>query len=473
MSAGLSLTPSRRVTPRPSARLALACLLLTTVVGGCMAAPAAQPTGSPVVPSPSVERTPSATEPSLSPSQPSSSALGEITLASSSVKRLPASRAEARSAAAALNAFGFDLYARIARTGDNIVMSPASLAIALGMARVGARGATAAEMDRVLREVASEEHANWLNGLDRQLAARSGTFNDAAKKPQDIRLHLANSQFAQSGMHLERDFLDALASRYGAGVRLVDYMRDPDAARDLINQWVSDQTEERIPELLSPANVTSDTRLTLVNAVYLKAPWLIPFDEPSESAFTRLDGSRVTLPLIHLSSGPLAIRAARTSEWEAVELPYVGGELSMLVIVPRDYRAYVRRLDTRALSAVDAALRTRTVDFTMPKFKIETRAELRDVLSAMGMERAFTTNADFSRITGQRNLKIGFVVHQANIDVDENGTEAAAATAVGFDTSGGGDVPLVIRADRPFFFALRDVPTGAILFLGSVADPSK
>jgi serine protease inhibitor len=466
MRADLSRGPGARAASPMPTRVALAWTLLGLLLGSCTATPAAstQPTTGSVVPSPSSGPVVTA-KPSGSPP--------EIVLASSSVKRLPASRADARSAASALNAFGFDLYQRVAPVGDNAVMSPASIAIALGMARVGARGATATEMDRVLHDIASESHANWLNGLESQLAARSGTFNDAANKPQNIRLHLANSQFAQSGMHLERAFLDALASRYGAGVRLVDYARDPDAARRLINAWVSDQTEERIPELLSPANVTEYTRLTLVNAVYLKAPWLIPFDQPSDEAFTRLDGSRVTVPLMHLSSGPLTFRAARTSEWQAVELPYVGRELAMLVIVPRDYRAYTRSLDVRALGDVDAALRVRAVDFTMPKFKIETRAELSDVLSAMGMRRAFGEGADFSGITGDRALQIGFVVHQANIDVDENGTEAAAATAVGFDTSGGGPEPVVIRADKPFLFALRDVPTGAILFLGSVTDPSK
>jgi serine protease inhibitor len=464
MTVGRSRTRRGGAGPVDPRRLIVLYASFVVAVSGCMAP--ASPPGQATAPIRSGS-------PTSVPSGSSSPSLADIQLASSNVKRLPASRADARAAASALNAFGFDLYAQVAPPGDNVVISPASIAIALGMARVGARGATAAEMDRVLYEVASPAHANWLNGLDSQLSARSGTFKDAANKPQDIRLHLANSQFAQSGFHLESAFLDALASRYGAGVRLVDYLRDPEAARRLINAWVSDQTEERIRELLTSAQVTSDTRLTLVNAVYLKAPWLIPFDEPSDDSFTRLDGSRVTVPTMHLSSAPLTIRAARTSAWQAVELPYVGRELAMLVIVPRDYRAYARQLDTRALGEVDSALRVRAVDFTMPKFKIETRADLGDHLARLGMKAAFGPAADFSGITGKQDLKISFVIHQANIDVDENGTEAAAATAVGFDTSGGGPEPLVIRADTPFLFALRDVPTGAILFLGSVADPSK
>jgi serine protease inhibitor len=450
------------VDPR---RLIVLYASFVVAVSGCMAP--ASPPGQATAPIPSGS-------PTSVPSGSSSPSLAEIQLASSNLPRAAASRADARGAAAAINAFGFELYARIARGGDNVVISPASIAIALGMARVGARGATAAEMDRVLHEVASEPHANWLNGLERQLGARSGTFNDAANKPQDIRLQLANSQFAQSGFHLERTFLDALASRYGAGVRLVDYARDPASALRLINAWVSDQTEQRIPELLTPANVTSSTRLTLVNAVYLKAPWLIPFREPEDGSFRPLDGSSVTVPLMRtVTSGSETLRAARTLDWQAVELPYVGRELAMLVIVPRDYRAYTRRLDMRALAQIDAALRPRAVDVTIPKFKIETKADLGDILTKMGMRLAFGSDADFSGITGNRDLQIGFVVHQANIDVDENGTEAAAATAVGFDSSGGGSAPLVIRADTPFLFALRDVPTGALLFLGSVADPSK
>jgi serpin B len=405
---------------------------------------------------------------------------GGIVLAISDAPRAEASLEDAKAAAAAINAFGFDLYGRVAEPGANAVISPASIVIALGMARAGARGQTATEMDEVLHDAAADGNEAWLNGLDRALATRTKEFEGYGDEPQQVTLRIANTQFAQQGMHLEQDFLDALAARYGAGLNLVDYARDPDAARRLINAWVADQTEERIPELLGPSDVTEATRLTLVNAIYLKAAWLFPFraDDTEDETFTRSDGSTVDVPMMRIVSEALhpTFHAAAADEWQAIELPYVGGELSMLVVIPEDVDAFEDGLDPDRIAEIDESLDETPVDLSFPKFGIETRADLADMLGALGMPRAFTPGeGDFSGITGDRSLFIARVVHQANIDVDEIGTEAAAATAVGFDTAGPGESPpepLVIRADRPFLFALRDVPTGAILFLGRVADPS-
>jgi serpin B len=447
--------------------------VVVAIVGGCLAAPpAASPLPTAGAPSPTATSSPAAPTSAPSPSQ-----VPAAELAISQVPRGPASLADAMAAGRAINAFGADLFRRVAKSNTNVVCSPASIVLALAMARAGARGPTATEMDRVMRNAASNDHPTWLNGLDAQLTDRTGTHRDYSQELQRVELRSANGAFSQSGMRLEQEFLDVLASRFGAGVRLVDYARDAEGARRLINTWVSDETEKRIEELLQQTDVGSNTRLVLVNAVYMKAAWLYPFNPEStrEGAFRRLDGASVRVPLMREHRPhPSEIRAAQGPGWRAVELPYVGKQLAMLIVVPTDLRAFESRLAAN-LDSVTKALRERAVDVTVPRFGTETRANLGDLLVAMGMPTAFgegETPADFSRITNQARLQISKVVHQANIDVDERGTEAAAATAVGFDVSRG-DPPLVVRADRPFVFAIRDVPTGAILFLGHIVDPSK
>ncbi len=396
---------------------------------------------------------------------------GDIAIARADVPRASADPAAASDAGAALSAFGLDLYRALAADEPNAVLSPTSIALALAMARAGARGQTAAEMDAVMRAVGSDENAAWLNALDQALATRSGTFEDASGAGLPVALRIANAPFAQKEMPLEPAYLEALASRFGAGLRLVDYVTETEAARQLINGWVDGQTERRIPELLAQGVLNRDTRLTLVNAIYLKAPWLRPF--PAESttpgAFTRADGSTVEVSMMSATAG---MRHAAGTGWTAVEIPYIGGSLAMTAIVPDDLATFERALTADQLAAITAGLAETQVSLTFPKFSIETKIELADLLAALGMPTAFTDEADFSGITKAARLVISNVIHQANIDVDEKGTEAAAATAVVMEVTSAPAEPLTVQVDRPFLFALRDVPTGAILFLGRVGDPS-
>ncbi|HEY4633982.1 MAG TPA: serpin family protein [Candidatus Limnocylindrales bacterium] len=397
---------------------------------------------------------------------------GGIAVAAANVPRASASPEDARAAARAINAFGLDLYRRVAGADGNVVVSPASIALALAMARAGARGATADEMDAVLRDVATDANAPWLNALDQALATRSGTFKDTTGQQLDVTLRIANAPFAQRDMTLQPAYLEALATRFGAGLRLVDYIRETEAARRLINGWVDGQTEHRIPELLVPGVLTPDTRLALVNAIYLKAPWLTPFlaDATKPGPFTRADGSTVEVPMMSLGA---ALPYAEGDGWRAVELPYVGGSLALTVIVPDDLARFEATLDAEGLAAIIGAFAEREVSLVLPKFGIATKAQLKDVLTALGMPSAFDPDrADFSGITAEERLYITDVIHQANIDVDEMGTEAAAATAVVMGTTSAPAEPVSLRVDRPFLFALRDLPTGTVLFLGRVADPS-
>jgi len=380
----------------------------------------------------------------------------------------------AKSAASAANAFGLDLFAKL-RAGagaGNLVFSPTSIAIALAMARAGARGETATQMDTVLRDLGADGQAAAINALDAALNSRSGTFRGFDGTSYDLTLNVANAPFAQRDEQWQQAFLDALAQRFGAGLRLVDYKSDPESARVQVNQWVSDRTNGRIPELISQGMLDTLSRLVLVNAIYLKAPWAQPFVPESTHPlpFTTLGGPSVTVPTM-AQTGEMSYASGQG--WQAVDLPYVGNKLGLTIILPNDLNAFAQTLNANAFDQITSALKPSEVELTLPRFDTQTTADLSSMLGQMGMPLAFDPNkADFSGMTTQEQLYIAFVIHQANITVDEKGTEAAAATAVGISA---GAMPVDIakmHVDHPFLFALRDYDTGAVLFMGQVTDPS-
>ena len=328
-----------------------------------------------------------------------------------------------------------------------------------------------------------------------------------AREPtHELALRIANAAFAQEGWPILQPYLDRIAATFGSGLRLVDYVGDTDGARRTINAWVSRKTEKRIPELLTPPDVTVYSRLFLVNAIYLKAGWANPFPAAATRAraFTRLNGSTVKVPtMVQQDTIPLASGAG----WTATELRYEAGDanwrtpLAMTLILPDDLRSFERELAAGRLATVVRKLDTARdhlddevacvqypemaccdhpydVRLFLPRFAAETKADLLPELASLGMTLATDPlQADFSGITSPSELYIAKVIHQANIDVDEKGTEAAAATAVGMSTTGGCGPSnphrvITVRFDRPFFFVLRDVQTGAILFMGRVVDPS-
>jgi serpin B len=447
------------------------------------AMPSTPPPSAVATAAPTPSATPASAAPATTPTHTPGSAGIEFVMAD--VPRVAGAPGDAEAAAAAINAFGLGLFGQVRRQPDlaakNLVISPTSVAIALAMARAGARGETAAQMDAVLRAIGSDEHAGQVSELDQALARISGTFRDEAGEPRQVTLRMTNAPFVQRGLDLVPAYVEALASRFDAGLRLVDYRSDPQAARILIDDWVMKQTEGRIPELLKPPDVDTLTRLVLVNTIYLKAPWQLAFDpaDTKPGAFTRADGSRVDVPMMYLKSstgGIPYLPYAKGTGWRAFELPYLGGSLVMTVIVPDDLAAFETTLTLTAFDKAVASLEGADVELTFPKFGIETSAGLGDALSAMGMPLAFDpVRADFTGITLPSNeppLHIAKVVHQANIDIDEKGTEAAAATAVVMATGGGAPEWITFKVDRPFLFALRDTSTGAILFLGRVVDPS-
>lgn len=392
----------------------------------------------------------------------------------SDAPRASADGAAIAPASDALGLFAAGLFGELKGEPGNLVFSPYSAAFALAMTREGAVEETLAQMSNVLHADTGGDLGAGLNAIDQALAARPGEYR-WADKTVTLELATANQLFGQKEYPFHDPFLDRLASHYGAGMRLVDYIKETEAAREAINGWVSDQTKERIPELIAEGVLDSDTRLVLTNAIYLKAPWMHRFsaDATKEEPFTRLDGSTVQAQMMHQSE---QLRYAKGAGFQAVELPYVDGSLAMLVVVPDSgaFESFEADFDAGVLAGIVDGLQPVQVELGFPKFTFRTQASLKDALIAMGMPIAFEAGrADFSAMSADgKNLSIQDVVHEAFIAVDEDGTEAAAATAVIVGrTSAPADI-VRLTVERPFLFFIRDNETGAILFMGRVVNPA-
>lgn len=396
----------------------------------------------------------------------------QVDAAQADVDRKAADPALATDVVAATNRFAADLYALAVEGVDNLAFSPLSIAIALAMTSEGARGTSREQIEDVFHLTDVDDvHGGW-NAVDQALESRAGTVTRDDDSTDELALTIVNQLWAQDGFTIEDAFLTVLAASYGAGVNLLDFAADPEACRVSINEWVAEQTNDRIPELIPAGVITDLTRLVLTNAIYFKAPWATPFEPEAttDGPFTLLDGSTVDVPMMSSSA---AYGMATGDGWQAVELPYADHELEMLLVLPDEGRfADVEaRLGTGLLDEVAPGLEPAFTSLTMPAFEIRTPLPLKDPLIALGMPDPFADGvADFSGINPDADLVISDVVHEAFVAVDETGTEAAAATAVVVNVTSAGPPPLVV--DRPFLWAIRDVPTGAVLFLGRVVDPS-
>jgi serine protease inhibitor len=403
-----------------------------------------------------------------------------ISVAMSGVSRLTsaAPRTDVDAAAGSMQAFGADLYSVLAEQAGtgNLVFSPASIVTALAMTYAGAAGTTAEEMAATLHfSLAGDTLHQAFNSLDTALESRGWEGQNSEGAAEGVLLKTANSLWAQQDLTFEQLFLDTLAANYGAGVRLVDYKTAAEEARQAINEWVAGETNDKIPELIPGGMLDALTRLVLVNAVYLDATWANQFDPEATTdlPFTTLGGETVTTPMMVQS---MTFPYADGDGWQAVELPYLRDELAMLVIVP-DEGSFTEVESTLRSDLIDNAVARLTegvqVSLVLPKFEFRTQAGLNDALAALGMPSAFDPGtADFSGMTLQEKLYISDVVHEAYIAVDEEGTEAAAATAVVMRLTAAPAEIVELTIDRPFIFALRDRETGAILFLGRVTDPT-
>ncbi len=397
-------------------------------------------------------------------------------LVRANLARQTASASARTAGVGAVTSFSADLLAAVAGAGSsNLVCSPYSVAVALGMTAQGAKGTTAKQMLGVLHAQDAAALAGGLNGIAQALAGRAGPVpNPSGGAPEQLLLAAADSVWGQRGEAWQPAFLDVLARDFGTGMRAVDYTR-PEAARTAINTWVSQQTHARIPDLIPAGALSAATRLTLVNALYLKAPWQNPFEtgQTQQAPFHRLDDSTATVALMNGSE--IGDRYAEGDGWVAADLPYARGELAMTVVVPDTGRfTQVRRaLAGGLLPELRTKLQPAPVQVALPKWTTRTQLGLQDVLSQLGMPIAFTRAADFSAMTTADELSISAVVHEGYIAVDEAGTEAAAATGVVMRASAARvGTAYTLRADRPFLYVVRDRPTGTPLFVGQVLDPS-
>jgi serpin B len=368
---------------------------------------------------------------------------------------------------AANTAFAFDLYQQVSDQDGNLFCSPYSVSIALAMTYAGARGETEQQMADALNFTLPQDRLHpAFNVLDQALASRGASSDE-------FELHVVNRIWGQVDYSFLESFLDVLAENYGAGLNLLDFVNATEQSRVAINDWVADQTRDRIKDLIAPGAITALTRLVLTNAVYFKAAWEDPFDEglTQDGSFHRLDESEVTVPMMRQNA---SFGYAAGDGYQAVELRYEGGELSMVIFLPDAARfaEFEATLDAARVDAIAQALAPRDLALTMPRFSFTRDLSLTEILSAMGMPIAFTGAADLSGMNGNQDLFIQGVLHKAFVAVDEEGTEAAAATAVIIGLTAVPPSELNVTIDRPFVFIIRDIETKAILFVGRVLDPS-
>ncbi len=374
---------------------------------------------------------------------------------------------EANLLASATNQFAFELYLNLKDGEGNVFFSPFSLSTAMAMTYEGARGQTAEEIKQVFHypdnlEVMREEFAQVINLIN--------------KKDKQYELHTANALWAQKGYPLLTEYVSTVEKYYGGKVTDLDFARETENSRLKINRWVEEQTNDRIKDLIPPGVLNELTRLVLTNAIYFKGNWenQFPKENTKEEEFMVTPEKKVKVQM--MSMREKRFNYLENDELQLVELPYAGQEISMLVLLPKnDLTSLEPRLTASQLNEYKKQLRSEKIDIYLPKFKFETKYMMggkKGILGRMGMPTAFSpAEADFSGINGRRDFYLSEVVHQAFVEVNEEGTEAAAATGlvVGVTMV---VKKIVFRADHPFIFIIQDRATGNILFMGRVVDPS-
>ena len=370
------------------------------------------------------------------------------------------------------NAFALALYAELKDQEGNLFLSPFSISTALAMTYAGARGNTEAQMAKVLHfDLGQESLHPTFQKLITQMSTQA--------EQQGYQLNVANALWGQKGYGFLKKFLDLTKTTYGAGLNEVDFRRATEAARKTINTWVEKQTKGKIKNLIRRGILDELTRLVLTNAIYFKGNWASQFDKrqtKNSPFYVRVDRT-VNVPMMYQKE---KFRYMETGRLQAIELPYVDNELSMVVLLPKEVNgitALENFLTADSLRKWLTRLREQKVDVYLPRFKITSEFRLDTALRSMGMPDAFSLPpADFSGMTGKKDLFISAVIHKAFVDINEEGTEAAAASAVVMEIMEKAmrmQRPLIFRADHPFIFLIRDTQSGSILFLGRVVNPLK
>jgi serpin B len=383
--------------------------------------------------------------------------------------RVPAAADDQQALTAGNNQFAVQLYQALSSEDGNLFLSPFSISSALAMTYAGARDGTAAEMSKTLQFKLDPPRLHpAFDALNRRL-------NDTSK-PRGYQLSVANSLWAQQGFQFLPEFTDLNKKYYGAGFREVDFAGATEKARQTINGWVEEKTNNKIKELLKKGILNSLTRMVLVNAIYFKGTWAQQFDKAgtTEAPF-HLDEKKEVK--VQMMSRKDQFRTLEEENLQVLELPYNGKELSMVLLLPKEIgglRALEKSLTSEKIAGWMAKLTKKEIHVYLPRFTVTSGFRLDETLKKLGMPSAFNVaEADFSGMTGKKDLYITAVVHKAFVDVNEEGTEAAAATAVVMGLKSVAMQPLEFRADHPFLFLIRENASGAILFIGRLSNPGQ
>ena len=370
------------------------------------------------------------------------------------------------------NQFAFDLYSEYKSEKGNVFFSPYSISTALTMTYEGAMGKTAEEIQAVLRIPKDDE-------IRRLESAK--IYDQINKNDDDYKLSTANALWAQKDYIFLEEYINNVEKYYGGKTTNLDFIAETETSRVIINDWVEDQTNDKIKNLISKGALDDRTRLVLTNAIYFKGTWILQFDkkDTKDENFKTDLGQTIKVPMMKLTGDSARFNYAKVDKTQILELPYKGKDLSMLLILPEEdnLKKLERSISAKKLSQWRDILKKQRVDIYIPKFKFETKYFMVEALKEMGISDAFVFGvADFSRMDGTKDLYISDVIHQAFVEVNEEGTEAAAATAVVMtwgDVGGEKAITPVFRADHPFIFIIQQKETGNILFMGRVSDPNK
>jgi serpin B len=375
------------------------------------------------------------------------------------------------------NKFALALYAKLQARQGNLFFSPYSISTALAMAYAGARGQTEQQMAKALHfpttvKVNGSEVVPFRQRFHPAFAAIIKDLN--ARGQKDVyELTVANALWGQKGYGFLKEFLDTIKAHYDGQLNEVDFVTATETARKTINAWVEKETKNKIKNLIPRGALNSLTRLVLTNAIYFKGNWARQFkkDRTNDAPFTLMNGDKVNVPMMNQTA---EFKYMEAEDFQALELPYVDNELSMIVLLPKEYGGlskFEKKLTPENVSNWLARLRKRKVIVSIPKFKMTSQFGLVGVLKSMGMRDAFSQRADFSGMNGKKDLFISAVIHKAYVDVNEEGTEAAAATGIVVGITSVQPQPPVFRADHPFLFLIRDNNSGSILFIGRIMNP--
>lgn len=367
------------------------------------------------------------------------------------------------------NLFALDMYQELAASDGNLFFSPWSLNSALSMTYEGARGQTATEMQSVLHLSGNESNRRQsFSELDQRLNAPDSGYM----------LSTANALWIDEGFPLSAEYRDLVEETYHARCMNLNFQEENEEARAVINSWVEDRTQGKIIDLIPAGYIHSRTRLVLTNAIYFKGTWESEFNQErtEDEDFFTTDGQPVAVPMMRKTGDEAGFRYLDMSDLQILEMPYLGYNLSLMILLPKknDLEALERSLSAERLLQWRDGLQEQRVEIYIPRFNFTARYFLTENLTRMGMPTAFSRSSDFSAMNPEGGLFISDVIHQAFVEVNEEGTEAAAATAVIMGRGFGVDEKIpVFRADHPFIFLIIDNKTGLILFMGRFSDPEE